>query len=190
MMASGRDKDDAVEGKDFTWVAAKDSKGNIIKDGKGNAVKTRKFGKNSAPESSPRPQSKPKAQTSSKSAPKPSAGMKSSPRPKARPPAKSTPAVVGVATKAPQVTGKGSGMAGAVGSAVKKGISAMTSGKPAMAPDRSKVAPRSTASNVDANRSGARTGGEALARARKELAMQKDRSAAKSGMTLRERNQP
>lgn len=172
-----RDKDDAVEGKDFTWVDMKDSKGNIVKDGKGNAVKTRKFGKDSAKKSSPAP----KPQTSTKSAPKPSAGMKSSPRPKARPPAKSSPAVVGVATKAPQVTGKGSGMAGAVGSAVKKGISAMTSGKPAMAPNRANVAPKSGPAAANAAR---------LEKLREELAAQKRRSSVKSGMTLRERNQP
>lgn len=171
-----RDKDDAVEGKDFIWVDMKDSSGNIVKDGSGNAVKTRKFGKNLAPETSPRPQSKPKAQTSTKSAPKPSAGMKSSPRPKARP---EKPSVVGPATKAPQVKGSGTGMAGAVGSAVKKGITAMTSGPAAKTPNRAEAYKSQT--NPDAKR---------LKKLREDLAAQKRRSSSKGGMTLRERNQP
>jgi hypothetical protein len=69
MMA--RDEDNAVEGKDFVWVPMKDSKGNIVKDGKGNAVKTRKFGKNLAPETSPRPKARPAAPAAKKAAPKP-----------------------------------------------------------------------------------------------------------------------
>jgi hypothetical protein len=171
MMA--RDKDDkAVEGKDFTWVDMKDSKGNIVKDGKGNAVKTRKFGKDSAKESSPAP----KPQTSTKSAPKPPAGMKSSPRPKARP---EKPSIVGPATKAPQVKGSGTGMAGAVGSAVKKGITAMTSGPAAKTPNRADAYKSQT--NPDAKR---------LKKLREDLAAQKRRSSSKGGMTLRERNQP
>lgn len=169
-----RDKDDkAVEGKDFTWVDMKDSKGNIVKDGKGNAVKTRKFGKDSAKESSPAP----KPQTSTKSAPKPPAGMKSSPRPKARPAEK--PKIVGPATKAPQVTGKGSGIAGSVGTAVGKGITAMTSGPAAKTPNRAEAYKSQT--NPDAKR---------LKKLREDLAAQKRRSSVKSGMTLRERNQP
>lgn len=68
-----RDEDKAVEGKDFVWVNAKDSKGNIIKDGKGNAVRTRKFGKNLAPESSPKPKARPAAKAA-KAAPKVSSG--------------------------------------------------------------------------------------------------------------------
>jgi len=169
-----RDKDEAVEGKDFIWVDMKDSSGNIVKDGKGNAVKTRKFGKDMAKKSSPAP----KPQTSTKSAPKPPAGMKSSPRPKARP---EKPSIVGPATKAPQVKGSGTGMAGAVGSAVKKGITAMTGGKPAMAPNRAAVAPKSGPAAANASR---------LKKLREDLAAQKRRSSVKSGMTLRERNQP
>ena len=167
-----RDKDDAVEGKDFVWVDAKDKDGNIIKDGKGNAVKTRKFGKNLAPQTSPRPQPKPKTQSSTKSAPAPS-----SPRPKARPAEK--PKIVGPATKAPQVTGKGSGIAGSVGTAVGKGITAMTSGPAAKTPNRAEAYKSQT--NPDAKR---------LKKLREDLAAQKRRSSVKSGMTLRERNTP
>ena len=166
-----RDKDDAVEGKDFTWVDMKDSKGNIVKDGKGNAVKTRKFGKDSAKESSPAP----KSQTSTKSAPKPPAGMKSSPRPKARP---EKPSVVGPATKAPQVKGGGAGVAGSVGTAVGKGIASMK-GAPGKAPNRAEAYKGQT--NPDAKR---------LKKLREDLAAQKRRSSSKGGMTLRERNQP
>lgn len=166
-----REDDGYKEGKDFTWVDMKDSKGNIVKDGKGNAVKTRKFGKNLAPQTSPRPQPKPKTQSSTKSAPAPS-----SPRPKARPAEK--PKIVGPATKAPQVTGKGSGIAGSVGTAVGKGIAAMR-GAPGKAPNRAEAYKSQT--NPDAKR---------LKKLREDLAAQKRRSSVKSGMTLRERNTP
>lgn len=66
----GRDGDNAKEGKDFTWVDMKDSKGNIVKDGKGGAVKTRKFGKSATPEASPKPKARPAAAKSTKSAAK------------------------------------------------------------------------------------------------------------------------
>jgi hypothetical protein len=68
-----REDDGYKEGKDFVWVSMKDSKGNIVKDGKGNAVKTRKFGKNLAPESSPRPKARPSA-PAAKAAPKSARG--------------------------------------------------------------------------------------------------------------------
>lgn len=171
-MARGDREDNAVEGKDFVWVDAKDKNGNIIKDGKGNAVRTRKFGKNLAPETSPRPKARPAAPTTStKSAP-------SSPRPKARPAEK--PKIVGPATKAPQVTGsaKGSGIAGSVGTAVGKGIAAMR-GEPGKAPNRAEAYKGQT--NPDAKR---------LKKLREDLAAQKRRSSVKSGMTLRERNMP
>lgn len=168
-----RDKDDAVEGKDFMYVDMKDSKGNIVKDGKGGAVQTRKFFSKSFPKPEPKTA---KPQTSTKSAPKPSAGMKSSPRPKARP---EKPSIVGPATKAPQVKGSGAGMAGAVGSAVKKGITAMTSGAAAKTPNRADAYKGQT--NPDAKR---------LKKLREDLAAQKRRSSSKGGMTLRERNQP
>ena len=62
-----RDKDDAKEGKDFTWVDMKDSKGNIVKDGFGNAVKTRKFGsKAETPAATPKPKAKPAAKPAAK----------------------------------------------------------------------------------------------------------------------------
>ena len=168
-----RDEDRAVEGKDFVWVDMKDSKGNIVKDGKGNAVKTRKFGKNLAPETSPRPKARPAAPAAKKPAPAPS-----SPRPKARPAEK--PKIVGPATKAPQVTGsaKGSGIAGSVGTAVGKGIAAMR-GEPGKAPNRAEAYKGQT--NPDAKR---------LKKLREDLAAQKRRSSVKSGMTLRERNMP
>ena len=170
-MARGDREDKAVEGKDFVWVPMKDSKGNIVKDGKGNPVKTRKFGKNLAPETSPRPKARPAAPTTStKSAP-------SSPRPKARPAEK--PKIVGPATKAPQVTGKGSGIAGSVSTAIGKGIARMTSGAPATTPNRAEAYKGQT--NPDAKR---------LKKLREDLAAQKRRSSVKSGMTLRERNMP
>ena len=168
-----RDKDDAVEGKDFMYVDMTDSKGNIVKDGTGGAVQTRKFFNKSFP--APKSQtSKPKAQTSTKSAPKPSAGMKSSPRPKARP---EKPSVVGPATKAPQVKGGGAGVAGSVGTAVGKGIASMK-GAPGKAPNRAEAYKSQT--NPDAKR---------LKKLREDLAAQKRRSSSKGGMTLRERNQ-
>lgn len=169
-----RDEDNAVEGKDFVWVPMKDSKGNIVKDGKGNPVKTRKFGKNLAPETSPRPKARPTTTTSKKAAPAPS-----SPRPKARPAEK--PKIVGPVTKAPQVTGsaKGSGIAGSVGTAVGKGIARMTNNPPAKAPNRAEAYKSQT--NPDAKR---------LKKLREDLAAQKRRSSVKSGMTLRERNMP
>ena len=168
-----RDEDKAVEGKDFVWVPMKDSSGNIVKDGKGNPVKTRKFGKNLAPETSPRPKARPAAPAAKKPAPAPS-----SPRPKARPAEK--PKIVGPATKAPQVTGsaKGSGIAGSVGTAVGKGIAAMR-GEPGKAPNRAEAYKGQT--NPDAKR---------LKKLREDLAAQKRRSSVKSGMTLRERNMP
>lgn len=168
-----RDEDNAVEGKDFVWVPMKDSKGNIVKDGKGNPVKTRKFGKNLAPETSPRPKARPAAPTTStKSAP-------SSPRPKARPAEK--PKIVGPATKAPQVspTTKSGGIAGAVGRAVGNGVVRMTSGAPATTPNRAEAYKGQT--NPDAKR---------LKKLREDLAAQKRRSSVKLGMTLRERNTP
>ena len=169
-----RDEDRAVEGKDFVWVDMKDSKGNIVKDGKGNAVKTRKFGKNLAPETSPRPKARPAAPAAKKPAPAPS-----SPRPKARPAEK--PKIVGPATKAPQVTGgaKGSGIAGSVGTAIGKGIARMTNNPPAKAPNRAEAYKSQT--NPDAKR---------LKKLREDLAAQKRRSSVKLGMTLRERNTP
>lgn len=167
-----RDEDNAVEGKDFVWVPMKDSKGNIVKDGKGNPVKTRKFGKNLAPETSPRPKARPTTTTSKKAAPAPS-----SPRPKARPAEK--PKIVGPVTKAPQVTGKGAGIAGSVGTAVGKGIARMTNNPPAKAPNRAEAYKSQT--NPDAKR---------LKKLREDLAAQKRRSSVKSGMTLRERNMP
>lgn len=175
-MARGRDaEDNAVEGKDFVWVPMKDSKGNIVKDGKGNPVKTRKFGKQSAPETSPRPQARPAAPTTSKKA----APAPSSPRPKARPEEKSK--IVGPATKAPQVspTTKSGGIAGAVGRAVGNGIVRMTNNPPAKAPNRAEAYKAQT--NPDAKR---------LKKLREDLAAQKRRSAVKSGMSLRERNMP
>jgi len=169
-----RDEDKAVEGKDFVWVPMKDSKGNIVKDGKGNPVKTRKFGKNLAPETSPRPKARPTTTTSKKAAPAPS-----SPRPKARPAEK--PKIVGPATKAPQVspTTKSNGIAGAVGRAVGNGVVRMTSGAPATTPNRAEAYKSQT--NPDANR---------LKKLREDLAAQKRRSSVKLGMTLRERNTP
>jgi hypothetical protein len=68
MARGGRDKDTAVEGKDFVWVDMKDTKGNIVKDGKGNAVKTRKFGVKAEPAPAAKPAAKKKA--SPKAAPK------------------------------------------------------------------------------------------------------------------------
>ena len=175
-MARGDREDKAVEGKDFMWVDAKDSKGNIIKDGKGGAVQTRKFFSKSFPKPEPKMA---KPQTSTKSTPKPPAGMTSSPRPKARPAEK--PKIVGPATKAPQVTGsaKGSGIAGSVGTAVGKGIARMTNNPPAKAPNRAEAYKSQT--NPDAKR---------LKKLREDLAAQKRRSSVKSGMTLRERNMP
>jgi len=68
-----RDNDNYKEGKDFTWVDMKDSKGNIVKDGFGKAVKTRKFGvKAEAPAAAP------KAKT--KAASKPTTGLTDSQR--------------------------------------------------------------------------------------------------------------
>lgn len=81
-----RDKDDAKEGKDFTWVDMKDSKGNIVKDGFGNAVKTRKFGSKAEA-----PAAAPKAKTKAASKPTSSAPTKSI-RPKAKTTAASKPA--------------------------------------------------------------------------------------------------
>ena len=171
-----RDKDDAVEGKDFMWVDMKDSSGNIVKDGTGGAVQTRKFFSKSVPKPEPKMA---KPQTSTKSTPKPPAGMKSSPRPKARPAEK--PKIVGPATKAPQVspTTKSGGIAGSVGTAVKKGITAMTSGPAVKTPNRAEAYKSQT--NPDAKR---------LKKLREDLAAQKRRSSVKSGMTLRERNTP
>lgn len=171
-MARGDREDKAVEGKDFVWVDMKDSKGNIVKDGTGGAVQTRKFFSKSFPKPEPKTA---KPQTSTKSAPKPSAGMKSSPRPKARPAEK--PKIVGPVTKAPQVTGKGSGIAGSVGTAVGKGIASMK-GAPGKAPNRAEAYKSQT--NPDAKR---------LKKLREDLAAQKRRSSSKGGMTLRERNQ-
>jgi hypothetical protein len=80
-----RDNDNYKEGKDFTWVDMKDSKGNIVKDGFGKAVKTRKFGvKAEAPAAAP------KAKTKAASKPTSSAPTKSI-RPKAKPAAASKP---------------------------------------------------------------------------------------------------
>lgn len=169
MATRGRDAENLTEGKDFTWVDMKDSSGNIVKDGDGNAVKMRKFGKNLAPETSPKPKARPAAPTAKKAAP-------SSPRPKARPAEK--PKIVGPATKAPQVTGKGAGIAGSVGTAVGKGIAAMR-GAPGKAPNRAEAYKGQT--NPDAKR---------LKKLREDLAAQKRRSSVKSGMTLRERNTP
>jgi hypothetical protein len=169
-----REDDGYKEGKDFVWVDAKDKDGNIVKDGKGGAVQTRKFFSKSFPKPEPKTA---KPQTSTKSAPKSSAGMKSSPRPKARPAEK--PKIVGPVTKAPQVTGKGSGIAGSVGTAVGKGITAMTSGPAAKTPNRAEAYKSQT--NPDAKR---------LKKLREDLAAQKRRSSVKGGMTLRERNQP
>lgn len=75
-----RDNDNYKEGKDFTWVDMKDSKGNIVKDGFGKAVKTRKFGvKAEAPAAAP----KAKTKAASKPAAKKSVSATASAAPKA-----------------------------------------------------------------------------------------------------------
>lgn len=116
-----------VEGKDFEWVVAKDSKGNPVLDGKGKPAKTRRFfGKAekaamSAPKAAPKaaPTAKPKAKPVPKAAPtanRPAkaaeiSGQKTAPKTATRP---AKPAEVLGQKAAPSLSGASRSTAGKV----------------------------------------------------------------------------